>query len=97
MPKLKVDLTEHQEELIENLVASGRYRDAGEVLRAGIRLLERQAAEDEARLQALREAADSGIADIEEGRFRTFDAPESLRGHLSQLAKAAITDPAAEA
>ena len=44
-------------------------------------------AEDEARLQTLREAADVGIADIEEGRFRTFDAPESLRGHLSQLAE----------
>ncbi len=97
MPKLNVDLTEHQEELIENLVISGQYRDAGEVLRAGIRLVERQAAEDEARLKALREAADSGIADIVEGRFRTFDAPESLRGHLSQLAEDAITDPAAEA
>jgi len=51
--------------------------------------------EDEVRLQALREAADVGIADIEEGRFRTFGAPESLRGHLSQLAEGAITDPAA--
>ena len=54
-------------------------------------------AEDEARLQALCEAADSGIADIEEGRFRTFDEPESLRGHLSQLAEDAVSDPAAEA
>ena len=97
MPTLKVDLTVHQEEWIGNLVASGRYRDAGEVMRAGIRLLERQAAEDEARLQALHEVADVGIADIEAGRFRTFDAPESLRGHLSQLAEDAITDPAAEA
>lgn len=53
--------------------------------------------EDEMRLQALREAADSGITDIEEGRFRTFDAPESLRGHLSQLTENAVSDPAAEA
>ena len=52
---------------------------------------------DEARLQALREAADVGIADIEAGRFRTFDTPESLRRHLSQLAEDAITDPAAGA
>ena len=96
MPTLKVDLTQHQEEMIGNLVASGRYRDAGEVLRAGIRLLERQAAEDEARVQALREAADVGTAAIEEGRFRTFDEPESLRNHLSKLAEDAITDPAAE-
>ena len=54
-------------------------------------------AEDEVRLQALRHAACVGIADIEEGRFHTFDAKESLRGHLSQLAEDAITDPAAVA
>ncbi len=97
MPTLKVDLTPHQEELIENLVSSGQYSDAGEVLRAGIRLLERQTAEDDARLQALREAAGLGLADIEEGRFRSFDTPESLRRRLSQLAENAITDPATEA
>ncbi len=97
MPTLKVNLTEHQEELIENLVSSGQYRDAGEVLRAGIRLLERQAAEDDARLEALREAAGLGIADIEEGRFRSFDKPGLLRGHLSQLAVDAIKDRATEA
>ena len=97
MPTLKINLTEHQEELIENLVSSGQYRDAGEVLRAGIRLLERQAAEDDARLEALREAAGLGIADIEEGRFRSFNKPELLRGHLSQLAVDAIKDRATEA
>ena len=97
MPTLKVDLTPHQEELIENLVSSGHYSDAGEVLRAGIRLLERQTAEDDARLQALREAAGLGLADIEEGRFRSFDTPESLRRRLSQLAEDAITDPVTEA
>ena len=97
MPTLKVDLTPHQEELIENIVSSGQYSDASEVLRAGIRLLERQTAEDDARLQALREAAGLGLADIEGGRFRSFDTPESLRRRLSQLAEDAITDPATEA
>ena len=63
------------------------------MLKGGIRFLERQAAEDEARLQTLREAADVGIADIEAGRFRTFDTPESLRRHLSRLAEDAVTDP----
>ena len=50
---------------------------------------------DEAHVKALREAADVGIADIKEGRFRTFDTKESLRRHLSRLAENAITDPAA--
>ena len=65
------------------------------LLKGGIRHLERQAAENEARLQGLREAADVGIADIEEGRFRTFDEPESLRRHLSRLAENAVSDPPA--
>ena len=50
------------------------------MLKGGICPLERQAAEDAARLQALREAADVGVADIEAGRFRTFDAPERFAG-----------------
>lgn len=53
-------------------------------------------AENKACLKTLREAADVGIADIEQGRFQTFDAPESLSGHLSQLAEGAIAGPAAE-
>lgn len=66
------------------------------LLKGGIRPLEHQAAEDEDRLQTLREAAEVGIADIGEGRFRTFDAKESLRRHLSHLAEDAVSDPAAE-
>ncbi len=65
------------------------------LLKGGIRPLERQAAEDETRLQTLREAAEVGVADIKERRFRTFDTKESLRKHLSQLAENAVSDPPA--
>lgn len=63
------------------------------LLKGDIRPLERQAEEDGARLQTLREDADVGVADIEEGRFQTFDTKESLRRHLSRLAEDAVTDP----
>jgi antitoxin ParD1/3/4 len=36
MPKRNVVLTERQEELFETLVKSGRYQNAGEVLRDGL-------------------------------------------------------------
>ena len=60
------------------------------MLREGIRLVEWQEAEHEARLRALREAAASGIADIDAGDFRSFEALEPLRDHLKGLATEAV-------
>ena len=95
MPTRNIVLTERQTRFIRRLVKSGRYQNASEVLREGIRLVERQEAEDEARLKALREAADIGLADFDAGRFRSFDDPESLGRHLAALAEEAIVLEAA--
>ena len=92
MPTRNIVLTSRQDELIERLVSTGRYQNASEVLRAGIRLIERMEAEDEARLTALREAARIGIADIEAERFQSFDSVDSLRRHLAGVASQAIAD-----
>ena len=37
---MNIALTKHFNELIARLVASGRYQDSGEVVRAGLRILE---------------------------------------------------------
>lgn len=95
MPTRNVVLTDRQAEIVTRLVASGRYQNASEVLREGLRLIERQEAEDKARLKALREAARIGIADIEAGRSRTFAAGGPLRRHLAAVAKDAIAGRAA--
>ena len=85
MPTRNVVLTEYQAELVERLVSSGRYQNASEVLREGLRLVENQEEEAKARLKALREAAREGIADVEAGRYRTFESPTKLRDHLGTL------------
>lgn len=90
MPTRNVVLTDRQADLVERLVASGRYQNASEVLREGLRLIEGREAEDEARLDALRNAASVGIADIDAGRFRSFESPAALERHLAAIAKAAI-------
>lgn len=90
MPTRNVVLTDHQAALVEQLVASGRYQNASEVLREGLRLIERREAEETARLAALREAARIGIADVEAGRFRDFATPDALDRHLATLADEAI-------
>ena len=39
-----------------------------------------------ARIRALRDAVQVGVADLEAGRYRSFDAPGALRRHLSSVA-----------
>ena len=93
MPTRNIVLTGRQADMIERLVESGRYQNASEVLREGLRLVEQRHSEDEARLQALREAARVGIADIEGGRYRMFETPDALRQHLSTVTEDAIASP----
>lgn len=67
MPTRNVVLTKQQATLVENLVRSGRYQNASEVLRDGLRLLERREAEERAKLAAIRNALDEAEAAIDAG------------------------------
>lgn len=90
MPTRNVVLTDHQATFVEQLVASGRYQNASEVLREGLRLVESRETEEAARLAALQEAARIGIADIDAGRYRRFDTADELSMHLASLANKAL-------
>ena len=90
MPTRNVVLTDHQAQFVEQLVTAGRYQNASEVLREGLRLVERRESEDEMRLVALRETARIGIADIDAGAFRSFNSAGELSQHLATLAAAAV-------
>ena len=69
-----IALGEHFEEFVKLRIQTGRYKNASEVIRAGLRLLEREEQEFAALKLAIQEGIDSGIAlDFE---------PET---HLSQL------------
>jgi len=58
MPSRNVVITDHQAALIDRLVVSGRFQDASEVLRYGLRLVEQREAEEAARLERLRMVAE---------------------------------------
>lgn len=85
MPTRNVVLTDHQASLVEKLVSSGRYQNASEVLREGLRLVERREEEDALRLAALRSAVQAGIDDIEAGHLMAFQSAAALRSHLEGL------------
>jgi antitoxin ParD1/3/4 len=91
MPTRNVVLTEHQAKLIENLVGSGRYQNASEVLREGLRLVEQREAEDRAKLQVLRKAAATGFDALDRGEFKEFDSSSDLQAYLNELSKKVIS------
>lgn len=84
MATRNVVLSQHQHELVESLVTSGRYQNASEVLREGLRLLEREQAEEAAKVAILRQAAEQGWADLASGHFDDID-DESLGDFVGQL------------
>jgi antitoxin ParD1/3/4 len=84
MPTRNVVLSDHQQELVETLVQSGRYQNASEVLREGLRLIEERERMEAARLKAVRQAARLGWADVSEGRY-TDVADDQLEEFVGRL------------
>lgn len=90
MPKRSVLLTEHQERVIEKLVETGRYQDASDVVREGLRLVEERESNDAAKLDALRQAIDAGIDAVDRGDYKQFDSIEELERYLRGLSDRVI-------
>lgn len=89
MPTRNVVLTDRHEKLIADLVAAGRYQNASEVLRDGLRLIEGRETREAARLKALQDASRAGFADLDVGRYVELepDAIDALIGDLGRQAR----------
>jgi antitoxin ParD1/3/4 len=88
MPTRNVVLTQHHEEIIDQLVKSGRYQNASEVLRDGLRLVEQREATEAAKLAAFKEAAQVGFRDLDEGRFEIIEDTD-LEEYIAALGREA--------
>src|SRR6202012_88053 len=84
MPTRNVVLTERHETLIEALVQSGRYQNASEVMREGLRLVESRELDEATKLDALRAAVDVGIAAVDRGEFKEFPSAAALVDNLKK-------------
>ena len=71
-----VRLTEHQSQLVDALVEGGRYQNASEVMREGLRLLEEREAEEAATLSWFNEQIAKGVKQAHRGE---------LAGNLDQV------------
>lgn len=68
MPTRNVVLTDHLAQVVDGLVAKGRYQNASEAICEGVRLLEREEAEMAAFLERINAAYDEAErADFAEG------------------------------
>jgi antitoxin ParD1/3/4 len=88
MPTRNVVLSERQQEMVETLVLSGRYQNASEVLREGLRLIQERERIGEAKLKALKQAARQGWADVSAGRYVDI-ADAQLEDFVGQLGRRA--------
>lgn len=79
MTTRNVVLTEPQTKLIDDLVASGRYQNASEAIRAGLRLLERE----EVELRDLRARLTNGLLEARDGTFARGSGEDAIRRAFS--------------
>ena len=78
MPTRNVVLTDKQEAFVGELVAAGRYQNASEVLREGLRLLEDQAQRRQAELADIQAGVLAGFDQIARGEFAEGTGEEAI-------------------
>ena len=78
MPTRNVDLTDHYDSFIDTSIAAGRFRNASEAVRAGLHLLERQEAEDEAKMEWLRRTTTEAFAALDRGEGVPLSSAEDI-------------------
>lgn len=75
MPTRNVVLTDSQTAMIDRLIADGRYQNASEALRAGLRLLER----DEAEMTTLSTRLAAGLEEARSGVLAEGSGEDAIR------------------
>jgi antitoxin ParD1/3/4 len=96
MPTRNVNLTEHFDRFIDAGITSGRFSNASEVVREGLRLLEQREQEDKAKLEWLRAAAKEGFDAIDRGDFVSLNSEKEIKDFLREIGEEVSAEVAAE-
>jgi antitoxin ParD1/3/4 len=89
MATKNISLTEHYSELVDSLVSSGKYKNASEVVREGLRLLEQRTTEDERRIELLQQLATEGFRQLDQGEGVRLKTSNQVSAHISKLGRQA--------
>lgn len=96
MSTRNVNLTEHFDRFIETRITSGRFSNASEVVREGLRLLEQREQEDKAKLEWLRDAGKEGFGAIERGDYVSLNSEKEIKKFLREIREDSSTELAAD-
>ncbi len=89
MPTRNINLTEHFDRFVEEQIDAGKYKNASEVLRAGLRLLEQQTQTEEEKLALLQKLAADGFRSLDQGQGLSIAGEGSLRKAISKIGRRA--------
>lgn len=87
MPTRNINLTEHYDDFVDNLITSGRFKNASEVMRAGLHMLERQTCEDQEILELLRRLAKEGFDQLDRGEGIALHGEEELKNYIAEIGR----------
>jgi antitoxin ParD1/3/4 len=96
MPTRNVNLTTYLDRFIETGVTSGRFSNASEVVREGLRLLEQREKEDKAKIDWLRSAVKEGNDDIERGEYVSLKSRRDIKEFVRNAGEQAAFERRAE-
>jgi antitoxin ParD1/3/4 len=78
MPTRNINLTSHYDVFVSEQLETGRFQNASEVVRAALSIMEKQNAEDAAKLEALRREVMIGVEQYERGEYIEINSEEEL-------------------
>lgn len=85
VPTRNINLTEHYDQFVADQVRDGRFKNASEVLRAGLHLLEQQSCRDQEKLLLLKALAAEGFEQLDQGQGIEIDSPQQLSEFIESI------------
>jgi antitoxin ParD1/3/4 len=92
MPTRNINLTDHFDRFVESEVGSGQYGNASEVVREGLRLMERRKQEERAKLKWLRGAVRESVDQIDRGEGVEFGSMADLELDIDRIGNEASSE-----
>jgi antitoxin ParD1/3/4 len=84
MATRKIELSNAQAKRIDALLDKGAFANEQDILNAALKVAEAKQARHDAKVNALVDAAQVGIDDIDSGRYHAFETPEELQAFVTR-------------